>query len=119
MTIDNAIIDQHLNEVLKGSGSGLKYYTTQKNLDDMRSAMRAAMIGARNDILPAPLWQYDTNPPPLTDVLISVRFEDKEAVEMGHRNKDGLWCLSDGNVLRVAVVYAWTPLPNPAPARQF
>lgn len=36
-------IDQHLDAVLRAAGSGLRYYSMQKTLDEMRAAMRAAM----------------------------------------------------------------------------
>ena len=37
-------IDVHLDAVLRASGSALRRYSMQKTLDDMRAAMRAAMI---------------------------------------------------------------------------
>lgn len=36
-------VDQHLDAVLRASGSALRHYTMQKTLDDMRCAMRAAI----------------------------------------------------------------------------
>jgi hypothetical protein len=42
-------LDRYLNAVLQAAGSGLRHYTMQKSLDDMRAAMRAAM-------LPVPLF---------------------------------------------------------------
>ncbi len=45
--VTDAEVDQHLDAVLKASGSALRYYTTQKTLDDMRAAMRRAMAAAR------------------------------------------------------------------------
>jgi hypothetical protein len=42
-------VDRHLDAVLRASGSALRHYTMQKSLDDMRAAMRAAM-------LPVPLF---------------------------------------------------------------
>jgi len=39
----DAEVDQHLDAVLKASGSALRYYTMQKSMDDMRAAMRRAM----------------------------------------------------------------------------
>jgi hypothetical protein len=39
-------IDQALDNVLKATGSALKYYTVYKTLEEMRSAMREAMSEA-------------------------------------------------------------------------
>jgi hypothetical protein len=115
MIIDNDTLDQCLNDVLKVAGFSFKMCTIPKSREDLRAAMGAALATALATMhATPPTWQYHTNPPPLTDVLISVLFEDKQAVEMGYLNQDGLWCLNDGNVLRVATVYAWTPLPTPA-----
>lgn len=41
-----AEINRHLEAVLRASGSGLRFYSMQKTLDDMRSAMRAAITGS-------------------------------------------------------------------------
>ena len=38
-------IDAHLDAVLRAAGSGLRHYTMQKSLDDMRAAMRKAITG--------------------------------------------------------------------------
>lgn len=43
MNFDDAFIDRHLDTVLRAAGSGLRYYSMQKTLDDMREAMRNAM----------------------------------------------------------------------------
>jgi len=40
------LIDQHLDAVLRASGSALRHYTMQKSKDDMRAAMQAAMAAA-------------------------------------------------------------------------
>jgi precorrin-2 methylase len=40
-------LDQHLNNILKASGSGLKNYSMQKTLDDMRNALKAAIAAER------------------------------------------------------------------------
>lgn len=40
------LIDQHLDAVLRASGSALRHYTMQKTKDDMRAAMQAAMAAA-------------------------------------------------------------------------
>ena len=42
-TIPDAIVDKHLDAVLRASGSALRYFTMQKTKDDMRAAMRNAM----------------------------------------------------------------------------
>ena len=39
-------VDQHLDAVLRAAGSGLRYYSMQKTLDEMRAAMGAAMRAA-------------------------------------------------------------------------
>ena len=36
-------LDQHLDAILKASGSALRHYTMQKSRDDMRAALRAAL----------------------------------------------------------------------------
>ena len=36
-------LDKHLDAVLRAAGSGLRHYTMQKTLDDMRAAMRDAL----------------------------------------------------------------------------
>ena len=40
-------LDQHLDNILKASGSGLKNYSMQKSLDDMRNALKAAIAAER------------------------------------------------------------------------
>ena len=40
-------LDQHLDNILKASGSGLKNYSMQKTLDDMRNALKAALVAER------------------------------------------------------------------------
>jgi hypothetical protein len=40
-------LDQHLDNILKASGSGLKNYSMQKTLNDMRSALKAAIAAER------------------------------------------------------------------------
>ena len=46
-------IDKNLNRVLNAAGSSLGYFTIQKNIDDMRQAMRDIMsesyIAGSND----------------------------------------------------------------------
>jgi hypothetical protein len=44
--ISDAQIDTHLDAVLRASGSALKHYTMQKTLDDMRAAMRTAILSS-------------------------------------------------------------------------
>ena len=41
--MDKQKLDQHLDAVLRAAGSALRHYTMQKSLDDMRSAMKAAV----------------------------------------------------------------------------
>lgn len=43
---DDAEVDARLDAVLKASGSALRYYSVPKTLEDMRAAMRAAMMRA-------------------------------------------------------------------------
>ena len=43
-------LDQHLDNILKASGSGLKNYSMQKSLDDMRNALKAALAAERERI---------------------------------------------------------------------
>lgn len=38
------VLDRHIDRVLRAAGSALRHYTMQKSLDDMRAAMRAAML---------------------------------------------------------------------------
>jgi hypothetical protein len=40
-------LDQHLDNILKASGSGLKNYSMQKTLNDMRNALKAAIAVER------------------------------------------------------------------------
>jgi hypothetical protein len=40
-------LDQHLDNILKASGSGLKNYSMQKTLNDMRNALKAALAVER------------------------------------------------------------------------
>lgn len=43
-TIADDELDRYLDAVLQAAGSALRHYTMQKSLDDMRAAMRAAML---------------------------------------------------------------------------
>jgi hypothetical protein len=49
MNFSEALVDQHLDAVLRAAGSGLRYYSMQKTLDEMRAAMRKAMEAAVKD----------------------------------------------------------------------
>ena len=40
-------LDQHLDNILKASGSGLRNYSMQKIIDDMRKALNAAIAEER------------------------------------------------------------------------
>ena len=40
-------LDQHLDNILKASGSGLRNYSMQKTIDDMRKALSAAIAEER------------------------------------------------------------------------
>lgn len=40
------MVDEHLDNVLRASGSALRHYSMQKTLDDMRAAVRTAMAAA-------------------------------------------------------------------------
>lgn len=40
-------LDQHLDNILKASGSGLKNYSMQKSIDEMRNALKAALAAER------------------------------------------------------------------------
>ena len=42
----DATVDQHLDAVLRASGSALRHYSMPKTLADMRAAMRAALEGS-------------------------------------------------------------------------
>lgn len=42
--VPDELVDRHLDNVLRASGSALRYYTMAKTLEDMRRAMRAAML---------------------------------------------------------------------------
>lgn len=42
--VDKATVDVHLDAGLRAAGSALRHYSLQKTLDDMRAAMRAAMV---------------------------------------------------------------------------
>lgn len=46
MNLDPSFVDQHLDAVLRAAGSGLRYYSMQLTLDNMRKAMREAMEAA-------------------------------------------------------------------------
>lgn len=39
----NSVVDQHVDAVLRASGSALKYHCLPKDIDKMREAMRCAM----------------------------------------------------------------------------
>jgi len=49
IAISQEQLDQHLDKILKASGSALKNYTMAKSLDEMRSALSAAINGAVNE----------------------------------------------------------------------
>jgi len=40
-------LDQHLDNILKASGSGLKNYSMQKSIDEMRNALKTALAAER------------------------------------------------------------------------
>jgi len=42
-------IDKNLDAILKASGSGLKHYSMEKTLIDMREAMRSIMVSCYLD----------------------------------------------------------------------
>lgn len=44
--MSDEIIDKHLDAVLRASGSGLRYFSSVKTIDDMRQAMRLAIAAA-------------------------------------------------------------------------
>lgn len=46
MNLPPVLIEHHLDAVLRAAGSGLRYYSMQKTLDEMREAMRKAMEAA-------------------------------------------------------------------------
>lgn len=39
----DAVLDRHIDAVLRASGSALRYYSLHKTISDMRAAMQAAM----------------------------------------------------------------------------
>lgn len=43
MNFDPAFVDRHLDAVLRAAGSGLRYYSLPKSLDQMRAAMVTAL----------------------------------------------------------------------------
>lgn len=42
--VPDDLVDHHLDNVLRASGSALRYYSMAKTLEEMRRAMRAAML---------------------------------------------------------------------------
>jgi hypothetical protein len=60
-------LDWHLDNILKASGSGLKNYSMQKTIDDMRKALSAAISEETEacaklcDELPAPNVYSDSD----------------------------------------------------------
>lgn len=42
----DAMVNHHLEAVLRASGSSLRYYSMEKTLEEMRGAMRKAMVAA-------------------------------------------------------------------------
>lgn len=46
------LVDQHLDAILRAAGSALRHYTMQKSKDDMRSALRRAILALRPQAVP-------------------------------------------------------------------
>ena len=46
LTDKQEFIDHHIDAVLKAAGTSIKYYSLQKSIDDMRKAMKDAMVEA-------------------------------------------------------------------------
>ena len=46
LRLSDALVDSHLDAVLRASGSALRHYSMEKSLTDMRKAMRDAMTGS-------------------------------------------------------------------------
>lgn len=41
-SLPDEVVDRHLDNILKASGSALRHYTMQKSKDEMREALREA-----------------------------------------------------------------------------
>ena len=50
--LDVTFIDKHLDTILHASGSGLKYYSLHKTIEEMRDAMKKAMKNAIQTAIP-------------------------------------------------------------------
>ena len=46
LELSDALVDEHLDAVLRAAGSGLRYYSMEKTISEMRRAMREAMTAA-------------------------------------------------------------------------
>lgn len=50
VVLSDAEIDKHLDAILRASGSALKNYSLQLNIDNMRSALRAALAAQQQEV---------------------------------------------------------------------
>ena len=50
MTFTDLFLDQHLDLILRASGSALKHWSMQKTKDDMRVALRSAVEAANAEL---------------------------------------------------------------------
>lgn len=50
--VSDAEIDVHLDAILRASGSALRHYTMAKTKDDMRAALRSAILALRPQAVP-------------------------------------------------------------------
>jgi hypothetical protein len=95
-------VDKHLDAVLRASGSALRHYSMPKTLNDMRAAMRAAMISAGAS------WTPASNPPD-ADTTVMLALADGE-VWQGYWD-GGDWIEVSGLRLAPGRVSYWMHTP--------
>lgn len=99
-------IDKHLDAVLRASGSGLRYFSMQKTLDAMRTAMLAAMTAAS--------WTPVTAALPDADLTVLLALSDGE-VWQGYLDGE-TWRGVDNMPITGARVTHWMHTPaHPVP----
>lgn len=94
-------VDNHLDAVLRASGSALRHFSMQKTLDDMRAAMRAAMRAGAT-------WTPASSPPDV-DATVMLALADGE-VWQGYRD-GALWVEVSGLQLAPGRVTYWMHTP--------
>lgn len=78
-------IDTHLDVILRAAGSALRHYTMQKSMDDMRSALRRAILALRPQAVPTTdAWAAGVQA--AADLL--KRMADETALERGETDPD-------------------------------